>query len=252
LPFTYEFPLSERIRTWLRLEELFDKARFFVGLDNPRAHHAALLSIFELGDVTARPELKSELIQELDRQRVALENLRSNPAVDPGRLDSVLAEIAAVLAGLHGMSGKVGQHIRDNDWLMGIKGRTGLPGGVCGFDVPCYLYWLNSPVAERVTDLNAWLAPLQPIQRAVAVVLRILRESGQPQRHMAQGGLFQLSLGGRAAQMVRLEVVEGMACAPEISANKYAINIRFVQPDKSQKPRPCTQDVGFALTLCSF
>ena len=252
MPIIYEFPLSERIRTWLRLEELFDKARFFVGLENPRAHHAALLSVLELGDVTARPELKSELIQELERQRAALENLRSNPAVDPARLNTVLSEIGAVLSELHGMSGKVGQHIRDNDWLMGIKGRTGLPGGVCGFDVPCYLYWLQSPLAERVTDLNAWLVPLQPVQKAVAVVLRILRESGQPQRHVANGGLFQLSLGGRAAQLVRVEVAEGVACAPEISANKYAINIRFVQPDKSQKPRLCMQDVAFALTLCSL
>ena len=69
----YEFPLHERIRTWLRLEDLFEKARFFIQQTDARSHHAALLGIFEIVDVTARSELKSELIQELERQKSSLE-----------------------------------------------------------------------------------------------------------------------------------------------------------------------------------
>ena len=86
----YEFPLNERIRTWLRLEDLFGKALFFIREEDPRSHHAALLSIFEIVDVTARSELKSELIQELERQKSSLEALRSNPAVDSTRLGEVV------------------------------------------------------------------------------------------------------------------------------------------------------------------
>lgn len=248
----YEFPLHERIRTWLRLEDLFDKAHFFIDIGNARAHHAALLSLLELADVSARPELKSELIQELERQRVALENLRSNPAVDLERLNAVVAEIAFALSELHGLGGKIGQHLRENDWLMGIKGRAGLPGGVCGFDVPCYQYWLNAPESERIADLHTWLQPIRPVQKAVAIVLRMLRESGSPRPQRASSGIFQLSLGGRNAHLVRVEMDDGVGCAPEVSANKYAINIRFVQPDKLQKPRLCDQEVAFRLTLCNL
>jgi cell division protein ZapD len=91
----YEFPLSERIRTWLRLEDLFDKALFFIRADDARSHHAGLLGIFEIVDVTTRSEMKSELIQELDRQKASLEALRANPAVDSTRLDEILSRISA-------------------------------------------------------------------------------------------------------------------------------------------------------------
>ena len=33
----YEFPLNERIRTWLRLEDLFDKTLYFVRGGDARA-----------------------------------------------------------------------------------------------------------------------------------------------------------------------------------------------------------------------
>jgi cell division protein ZapD len=246
----YEFPLNERIRTWLRLEDLFGKALYFVRGGDARAHHAALLALFELTDVTGRSELKSELIQELDRQKTSLEDLRSNPAVDSGRLETVLAGIGGALADLHAMSGKIGQHVRDNEWLAGIKGRAGIPGGTCSFDLPAYHYWLSLSAAERGNDLMQWLTPLLPLKNGVDVVLRLLRDSGHHSRHTASQGLFQLMLGGRSAHLLRLSL--NTDCAPEVSANKYAVNIRFLIPDRAQKPRPCDRDVDFELTFCNL
>jgi len=246
----YEFPLNERIRTWMRLEDLFDKAMFFIESEDGRSHHAGLLAIFEIVDVTARSELKNELIQELDRQRQGLEALRSNPAVDTARLGQVLARIAVVTAELVGMSGKVGQHVRDNEWLSGIKGRASIPGGACSFDLPVYHYWLHRAENERREDLLVWLTPMLPIRHAVDVVLRILRESGNVSAHVAVQGAFQLMLGGRSAQMLRVGM--NAPCSPEVSANKYAVNIRFLIPDTAQKPRLCDQDIRFELTFCNL
>jgi len=246
----YEFPLNERIRTWLRLEDLFGKTLYFVRGGDTRAHHAALLALFELIDVTSRPELKSELIQELDRQKTSLEDLRNNPAVDGARLDGVLGRIGTALADLHAMSGKIGQHIRDNEWLAGIKGRAGIPGGTCSFDLPSYHHWLSRPVESRANDLMEWLGPLLPLNNAVEMVLRLLRDSGHQSRHTASQGLFQLMLGGRSAHLLRLALDED--CTPEVSANKYAVNIRFLVPDRTQKPRPCDRDVAFDLIFCNL
>lgn len=246
----YEFPLNERIRTWLRLEDLFDKARYFLDLGGARAHHAALLAVFDIVDITARSELRNELIQELERQRGVLESLRKNPAVDGRRLDHVLETITAILTQLFAMTGKMGQHVRDNEWLASIKGRSGIPGGTCSFDLPVYHFWLNQADAARVADINAWLNPLQPIRHAVHMALRLLREGGQVSSHQAVQGSFQLMLGGRSAHLLRVGVAQ--PCAPEVSANKYAVNIRFLVPDTQQKPRPCEQDVDFELTFCNL
>lgn len=247
---TYEFPLNERIRTWLRLEELFAKALHFIAGEDARDHHAALLALFELADVTSRSELRSELIQELERQKNSLSDLRDNPAVDGSRLDAVLEQVGDALADLYAASGKHGQHIRDNDWLTSIKGRAGIPGGTCSFDLPSYHFWLNLPVQDRSKDLADWLNPLLPLKNGVEVVLQLLRQGGHNSHQTAAAGLFQLMLGGRSAHLLRVTVTA--PCAPEVSANKYAVNIRFMVPDRTQKPRPCDCDVEFDLTFCNL
>jgi cell division protein ZapD len=248
----YEYPLNERIRTWLRLEDLFGKAHFFIDAGDPRSHHAALLAIFELVDVMARSELRSELIQELERQKSSFEPLRGNPAVDAERLEAVLARLSSTLDELHDQVGKLGQHVRENEWLSGIKSRTGIPGGACGFDLPGYHYWTNQPVKQRLDDLQAWLAPMLPIKSGVDVVLKLLRESGNITRYLAEGGLFQLMLGGRVAQLLRVGIAADWPCVPEVSANKYAVNMRFVTVGTSQKARTYDQDVPFELVFCSL
>ena len=152
---TYEYPLSERIRTLLRLEDLFDKTQFFMDRDHALDHHSALLSIFEIIDVAGRADLKSDLMQELERQRQTLLNLRNSPEVAQTALDKVLTEVEQTHAALSSNLVKTGQHMRENEWLMSVKSRTNIPGGACEFDLPSYHFWLHRPPAARLADLNA-------------------------------------------------------------------------------------------------
>ena len=50
-------------------------------------------------------------------------------------------------------------HLRESEWLMAIKQRAAIPGGVCEFDLPAYHYWLNKEPAARQRDLAAWIEP---------------------------------------------------------------------------------------------
>ena len=59
----YEHPLNERVRTLLRLEDLFNKITFFSAKDTAIEHHATLAALFELLDVTSRADIKSDLLQ---------------------------------------------------------------------------------------------------------------------------------------------------------------------------------------------
>jgi cell division protein ZapD len=249
---TYEYPLVERIRTMLRLEHLFERASFFLERSEPPAHHAALLTLFEVLEVAGRADLKSDLLQELDRQKQIMVSFRNNPDIDQQVLVDVLRDIEHAHSGLYNMVGKIGQHLRENEWLMGIKQRTGIPGGACEFDLPSYHHWLHRDAAARLRDLNSWAAPLYPIRDGAALVLKLLRESGKPARLTAPGGTFQQMLGGRAAQMVRVRLALNADCVPEISANKYALNIRFVTAGADPRPRTCERDVDFELTFCSL
>ncbi len=248
----YDHPLNERVRTLLRLEDLYVKVKHFSALSDRMEHHAALLTLFEIQEVACRADLKSDLLQELERQKHTLEALRNNPAISEQALNEVLLDIDSVASSLHGMSGKVGQHLRENEWLMSIKQRTSIPGGVCEFDLPSYHFWLNQDEALRRQDLASWLAPMLPIRDGMAIVLRMLRDSGKTSRHTATHGAYQQMLSGRIAQMLRISVAQSLPCFPEISANKYAINIRFTTLGGTQKPRGCNVDVEFGLTLCNL
>lgn len=249
---TYEYPLNERIRTLLRLEDLYERVAFFLAKENAHGHHACLTAMFEILEVASRADLKSDLLQELDRQRTFLDALRSNPAISEEKLNRVLGEIDAAFANLHATSGKTGQSLRENEWLMAIKQRAGIPGGTSEFDLPSYHHWLHHSPQRRRDDLTAWSAPLLPVHAALAIVLRVLRESGRTVSLIAFQGVYQQTPTEKPAQMLRLSLADELPCVPEISANKYALNVRFLLPEGVQKTRVYDQDVPFELAFCNL
>jgi cell division protein ZapD len=138
---TYEYPFNERIRTLLRLEDLFHKANSFLQRDGSQEHHVVLLTLFEILDVAGRADLKMDLIQELERQRQSLLVFATIRTSRRMHSPAPSTRSSTPSAALLGMAGKIGQHLRDNDWLMSIKSRASIPGGVCEFDLPSYHYW---------------------------------------------------------------------------------------------------------------
>ncbi len=249
---TYDYPLNERIRTLLRLEDLFAKVDHFASATASEDHHVALVTLFEILEVAGRADLKFDLMQELERQRQILLSFRNNPDISEDALSGALYEIEQASAALLGIQGRIGQHLRDNEWLMAIKNRAVIPGGVCEFDLPAYHYWLHHDVASRQQDLQHWLEPMLGIHQSITIVLRLLRASGRPELQVAPHGAYQLMLTGRTAQMVRLRLNFEDACVPEISASKYALNIRFLAPQIDQRAKQVDGDVNFELTFCNL
>lgn len=249
---TYEYPLSERIRTLLRLEDLFDKVLHFLRADGAYEHHTALLALFEILDVASRADLKVDLVQELERQRQILLAFRDNPQISEEALSGALYEIEQASSALLAMAGRIGQYLRESEWLMAIRSRSAIPGGVCEFDLPSYHFWLHQSTEKRRDDLHAWMSPMLPIHDGLTIILRLLRDSGRIEKQLAKRGSFQVMMSGRNAQLVRVGLTNDVMTLPEISANKYAFNIRFVATDIVSRPRQVENDIPFELTFCSL
>lgn len=247
----YEHPLNERVRTLLRLEDLFDRMDWHLQGEHPYNHHAALVALFEIADVAARGDLKTDLLQELERQRSTLAALRSNADVEQTKLESVLQEIDTAHAGIHRMAGRIGHHLKEDEWLTAVRQRAIIPGGLCEFDLPAYHRWLSNNVEARRVDIRKWIDPMLPARLGLDIVLRLMRESCRAAMQQAINGVYQqmLEAGARPAQMIRIGVDEEFNCVPEISANKYMLNIRFVrcQPGES---KVCAASMPFELTFC--
>lgn len=246
----YEYPFNERVRSLLRLEDQLDRLFYFACQEDARAHHAALTVLFDIVDATTRSDLVGDLLRELERQRVSLVALREHPAVEPGILDTIIQRLQDVGAALSAQ-GKPADILRNHEWLNSLRSRLVIPGGVCEFDMPSYFAWQHRPIAERVRDLRDWCSPLLALHDGVAELLQLLREAGPRVPMVAPAGNFQQSSSGKTWQLLRVFLPEDTRIFPEISANKYAISIRFSSQEGSGKPLPVTDDVPFELALCS-
>lgn len=250
---SYEFPFNERIRALLRLEDLFKKVLLHVESKQQHNHHSALMLLLQMLDLIERADIKVDIVHELDRQAAALKNLLGNPDISEEVLTQTIEEIETCATGLRNDKSKVGQNLRENEWLMSIKQRAGLPGGACQFDLPSYHYWLNMDQEQRDSDFYAWLAKLLPMYEGIKIILHILRGSGQSMEYTAAKGFYQQMLStGKSAQMVKIEILDNVTCFPEVSANKYAINVRFFDMDFVQKPKQHEEDIRFKMTLCNL
>jgi cell division protein ZapD len=248
----YEYPFNERIRTYLRLEHLFRRLGQLVPRDHPLDHHYALATIFEVMDVAARADLKSDVMKDLEKQKGILNGYRGNPQIAESVLDEVIGQLDACFSALNNLPGKAGQSLTDNEWLMSIRSRIGIPGGTCEFDLPGYYAWQHLDAATRQADLGRWARPLGPLAESIHLLLKLLRDSGSPQKVMAVGGQFQQTLPqGRTFQLLRLRIDPSLHLVPEISGNRLMVSVRLMRQEGSDKLQPSTEDAGFELTLCS-
>lgn len=247
----YEYPFNERIRTYLRLEHLFRRLGELIPRDHPLDHHYALATIFEVMDVAARADLKSDVLKDLERQKHALAAYRGNPAISEQVLDEVIRQIESCFSAVNGTPGKAGQPLTENEWLMSIRSRAGIPGGTCEFDLPGYYAWQHLPADERRADLERWAGTLAPLAESIHLLLKMLRDSGMPQKVIASGGQLQQTLPqGRSFQLLRLRIDPSLGVVPEISGNRLIVSVRLMRQD-SERMQASSDNTPFELTLCS-
>jgi cell division protein ZapD len=248
----YEYPFTESIRTMLRLEHLFARLVKMVARDEAVDHHFALSTLFEIMDVAARADLKSDLLKELDRQRSLMQSYRGHPSISETALDAITQRIDDAFNGLNQLQGKAGHALSSNDWLMSIRSRINIPGGTCEFDLPGYYAWQQYPATRRRADLQGWVDTLAPMQTALTLLLGLLRDSGVAQRMMATGGHYQQSLAaGRSYHLLRVRVDAETDLVPEITGHRLMVSVRFMKADADGRLRVAGTDTPFELALCA-
>lgn len=248
----YEYPFNERIRTYLRLEHLFRRLGELLAREHPIDHHYAITTIFEVMDVAARADLKMDVLKDLEKQKQVLSAYRGNPAIAESILDDVTAQLESCFADLNNLPGKAGQSLTENDWLMSIRSRVGIPGGTCEFDLPAYFAWQQLMPQARQADLQRWTATLVPLAESIGLLLQMLRDSGAAQKVIAPAGVYQQSLPqGRTFQLLRLRIDPSLGLIPEISGNRLSVSVRLMRHESDDRLHASTDDGSFELTLCA-
>jgi cell division protein ZapD len=251
---TYEFPLSERIRVFIRLEQLFQQFSHFSVGKTVADKRAAIVVLLDIMMIFRRNDLKSEILKELDRNAKILNKISDNENVDSQKLEQILAELAAISEILYGIKGKIGNNVMQSDLFLSIAQRSSIPGGTCSFDLPEYHHWLEQEEDVRLKDLELWSSPFKDVRIAIDLILSFIRSSNPPSQRMAEAGFYQIALDRSLCyQIIRVDLDRKINCFAEISGGKHRCSIRFMIPSMDDKyPVQTQEDIPFALTCCLF
>lgn len=251
---TYEFPLNERIRVFIRLEHLFHQFSHFCQGNTATDKRAAIIVLLDIMSIFRRNDLKSEILKELDRNAKTLHKIAGSEGVDGVKLQAILEDLSEISKKLYALTGKVGISVMESDLFQSIAQRSSIPGGTCSFDLPEYHYWLEQDDVKRNKDLQLWGSPFEDIRKAIDLILSLIRNSTAPTHEIAQAGFYQFALDrGQPFQLLKVAVGKSIPCYAEISGGRHRCTIRFMNPDCAEKEHVQSRDdIPFELTCCIF
>ena len=249
----FEQPLNERMRSFLRLEFLYQQAIYHNDTATPWSSRAAVSSLLEILAITTRGDPKSDVLKDLERQMTLLREFQNRPGVDIARLRAVVAKLAQRRDELQASSTAVISKLRESEFLSAIKHRSAIPGGTCEFDLPDYYHWLNLPGVTRQADFNRWISSLRPLCESVSDLLWVTRENARARTELATGGSYQIVFErDTPIQLLRITLPGDAALFPEISGSHHRCSIRFLSwVDAEARPIQAQGDIPFVLTCCT-
>jgi cell division protein ZapD len=251
-PLVFEQPLNERMRTFLRLDYLYNQALYHNEKASQWGSRAAVASLIDILAITTRGDVRSEVLKEVERHLSQLEGFDNRAGVDGGRLRALINNLSRLRASLSTAGNTYLQPLRDSEFLAAIKHRSAIPGGTCEFDLPDYFFWLNQDAASRTQAFNEWLALLRPLCDAVAEVLWLTRQNGKSRREIAAGGTFMINFErDTPLQLLRICLPADSGIYPEISGSHHRCSVRFLKWNGlATRASQAEGDIPFQLITC--
>lgn len=248
----YEQPLNELVRVSLRIERLLQQLDACEAIDNPQFKTASILHlIIELLNILDRPDIKSKLTKEFIRFLAYFSRLENHADISKETLDDIRKKIDYLLTHFLNTPGKIGQSLRQNEFLLSLKQSLMSPGGDSCCDAPAFHFWLQQTDKIREKDLQKWLQHFDEIRTAIELLLSIIRHSEEPVEKIAEKGFYHLPLNPhQPIQLIRVAIPTKETLFPEISAGRHRMSVRFVIPDYDNRPKQTPNDIPFQLTLC--
>ncbi len=248
----FEQPLSERMRTFLRIEFLYQQVRFHGRDLTSFSARAAVATLLEIMAILGRGDIRSEVLKELERHAGLLSSYSRRRDVDLERVQLLIDNVEALRSTLAASGPQFINSVKKCEFLNTIKHRSLIPGGTCMFDLPDYAYWLRLPLGERAGQFDDWTRGLRPVCDAVSEVLWLTRQANEPTEQIATGGMYQYHMErNERAALVRVIVPQDVGAFPEISAGKHRFTVRFATWEGiDTRPKQVVDDVPFLLALC--
>jgi len=244
----YEFPLNEKTRKLLRLEEIFLKADMQLASRMKHTGYDLFETLFDLMISASRSDLKVELIQELERQRgkfIQLKKTKKNLAQ--------ISELKKLRTMLEKSSIKSGFYFGVDKFLQEVKARSDSPFGILSTDFPEMQYYLQTQTPEsRRLFFKEKFSIFLPIRQTIICLNNILRDQLIMEPQTIKLDRYEVKLDSRQKNdLVMLELPKAAKLLPALSSNKYAININF-NSFKKDSLNLSRKSIKFKIGVASF
>jgi cell division protein ZapD len=109
----FEQPLNERMRTFLRVDFLYNQALYHNEIASQWGSRAAMGSLIDILAITTRGDVRSDVLKELERHLATLGEFQSKPGVDPERLRTLVGNLQRLRGELMNAGSAFLQPLRD-------------------------------------------------------------------------------------------------------------------------------------------
>lgn len=242
----YEYPLLERVRTYLRLEHILQALQPSIPVDqyNYTRYFSALFNIVELCE---RSDVRTDVQKDLERRKTQLKLWAQHPDVNLQQLQQTQTRVCEALAAIQPMN-RVGSSLKQHRLLSTLRQRFAMPGGTCNFDVPQLHYWLHQPQAFRDADTQRWWSELTVLAHGMSLELELMRSQAHFRHVIAKNGLIQESTD--PLSLLRIRIPTSVPAYPVISGHKQRFSIRFLRYEPILGKASLDEDIEIELALC--
>ncbi|MCQ8848271.1 cell division protein ZapD [Alteromonas sp. KS69] len=245
----FEFPLKEKVRNYLRVEQLLGQLKSTAKSDSVPLQMVFFEQLFELLDLIERLDLRSDMSKDLDAHEKNLVYWSQHPKIDSAALDQALKTIVNLKQKLK-TDRRFGSALKEDKLLSAIRQRFAIPGGSCSFDLPNLHFWLQQPAEVRQQEIGQWLETLSLLDDTIAVSLSFIRERGQFKTVTADNGFYQGAAEDKN-ELIRIKCRVDEGYYPTLSGNKYRYALRFLWFSPAEGQNAAVEsNIQFKLAAC--
>lgn len=248
----YEFPLCEKVRNYLRLEQIFAQLKEANAQQANRTKHQYLHFfdvLFNIMDLIERLDLRTDFLRDIDAQERKLVHWSQHPDIDSEALNTALQALHRLTSEIK-KNKKLGASLREDRFLNSIRQRFSTPGGATSFDLPSLFCWLKQSHQNKQDDMNNWVAKLALIDNSLSMLLTFLREKSRFAEVKSNNGFYQSSTDEKL-DLVRIQCDATHNIYPVVSGSRNRFGVKFMQLNtKDGNSAAVTGAVQFQLCCC--
>lgn len=223
--FVYDFPLSPKARTYLKLEDLFNRIKSCEGVKNEPETLCLIRAIIDfMSLIDGTGALKIDLGKDLDKLSGLLRIWIEHEEADKLLIKELADQVKEAQQALSKFTRQ--RTVLQNDPIIeAVKTRFMAPSGVNCFDTPLFTFWNSLSPEEKLEDVRRWLHELECIRIPITCIMNLWRISSDYQQRLAVNGFMQEV--SEPCELIEIKYPKHVRGYPVVSGFQSNINVRF-------------------------